>query len=154
MGEEGSSGGNVRYVDSSLERLEVKVTGLNDARYVITANGQALPLQPTGTVGEFVAGVRYKAWNPPSALHPSIGVHAPVTFDIVDTWMHKSLGGCQYHVQHPGGSNPSTFPINSFEAESRRLTRFVRMGHTPGRMDVAAVNVGQEHPFTLDLRRV
>ena len=153
MGEEGSSGGNVRYVDSSLERLEVKVTGLNDARYVITANGLALPLQPTGTVGEFVAGVRYKAWNPPSALHPSIGVHAPVTFDIVDTWMHKSLGGCQYHVQHPGGSNPSTFPINSFEAESRRLTRFVRMGHTPGRMDVAAVNVGQEHPFTLDLRR-
>ena len=127
MGEEGSSGGNVRYVDSSLERLEVKATGLNDARYVITANGQALPLQPTGTVGEFVAGVRYKAWNPPSALHPSIGVHAPVTFDIVDTWMHKSLGGCQYHVQHPGGSNPSTFPINSFEAESRRLTRFVRM---------------------------
>ena len=153
MGEESASGGNVRYVDSSLERLEVKVTGLNDARYVITANGQALPLQPTGTVGEFVAGVRYKAWNPPSALHPSIGVHAPVTFDIVDTWMHKSLGGCQYHVQHPGGSNPSTFPINSFEAESRRLTRFVRMGHTPGRMNVAAVSVGQEHPFTLDLRR-
>ena len=153
MGEEGASGGNVRYVDSSLERLEVSVTGLNDARYVITANGQALPLQPTGTIGEFVAGVRYKAWNPPSALHPSIGVHAPVTFDIVDTWMHKSLGGCQYHVQHPGGSNPSTFPINSFEAESRRLTRFVRMGHTPGRMDVASANVGQEHPFTLDLRR-
>jgi uncharacterized protein (DUF2126 family) len=153
MGEEGSSGGNVRYVDSSLERLEVSVTGLNDARYVITANGQALPLQSTGTVGEYVAGVRYKGWNPPSALHPSIDVHAPVTFDIVDTWMHKSLGGCQYHVQHPGGSNPSSFPINSFEAESRRLTRFVRMGHTPGRMKVAPARVNPEYPFTLDLRR-
>ena len=153
MGEEGSSGGTVRYVDSSLERLEVHVTGLNDSRYVVTANGQALPLQPTGTVGEFIAGVRYKAWNPPSALHPSIQVHAPVTFDIVDTWMNKSLGGCQYHVQHPGGSNPSTFPINSFEAESRRLTRFLRIGHTPGRMVVKAASVNHEHPFTLDLRR-
>jgi uncharacterized protein (DUF2126 family) len=153
MGEEGTSGGTVRYVDSSLERLEVSVTGLNDSRYVVTANGQPLPLQPTGTVGHFVAGVRYKAWNPPSALHPSIQVHAPVTFDIVDTWMNKSLGGCQYHVQHPGGSNPSTFPINAYEAESRRLTRFLRMGHTPGRMVVKPRQVNHEHPFTLDLRR-
>jgi len=153
MGEEGAPGGTVRYVDSSLERLEVFVTGLNDSRYVITANGKALPLQPTGTQGNFVAGVRYKAWNPPSALHPSIQVHAPVTFDIVDTWMNKSLGGCQYHVQHPGGSNPSTFPINSFEAESRRLTRFVRMGHTPGRMNVQPARINPEYPFTLDLRR-
>ncbi len=153
MGEEGAPGGTVRYVDSSLERLEVFVTGLNDSRYVITANGKALPLQPTGTQGNFVAGVRYKAWNPPSALHPSIQVHAPVTFDIVDTWMNKSLGGCQYHVQHPGGSNPSTFPVNSFEAESRRLTRFVRMGHTPGRMNVQPARINPEYPFTLDLRR-
>ena len=153
MGEEGAIGGTVRYVDSSLERLEVSVTGLNDARYVVTANGQALPLQPTGTVGHFVAGVRYKAWSPPSALHPSIQVHAPVTFDIVDTWMNKSLGGCQYHVQHPGGSNPSVFPINAYEAESRRLSRFLRMGHTPGRMVVAPATVNHEHPFTLDLRR-
>jgi len=152
MGEEGAIGGTVRYVDSSLERLEVSVTGLNDARYVVTANGQALPLQPTGTVGHFVAGVRYKAWSPPSALHPSIQVHAPVTFDIVDTWMHKSLGGCQYHVQHPGGSNPSVFPINAYEAESRRLSRFLRMGHTPGRMVVAPGAINHEHPFTLDLR--
>ena len=153
MGEEGAIGGTVRYVDSSLERLEVSVTGLNNARYVVTANGQALPLQPTGTVGHFVAGVRYKAWSPPSALHPSIQVHAPVTFDIVDTWMSKSLGGCQYHVQHPGGSNPSVFPINAYEAESRRLSRFLRMGHTPGRMVVAPATVNHEHPFTLDLRR-
>lgn len=153
MGEEGAPGGTARYVDSSLERLEVSVTGLNDSRYVVTANGQVLPLQPTGTVGHFVAGVRYKAWAPPSALHPSIAVHAPVTFDIVDTWMQKSLGGCQYHVQHPGGSNPSTFPINAYEAESRRLTRFLRMGHTPGRMIVKPGSINHEHPFTLDLRR-
>ena len=152
MGEEGSAGGTVRYVDSSLERIEVHVTGLNDNRYVITVNGRALPLQSLGPVGEYVAGVRYKAWNPPSALHPSIGVHAPLTFDIVDTWMERSLGGCQYYVAHPGGLNYETLPVNSYEAESRRLTRFLRMGHTPGKMQVQPVQSSREFPFTLDLR--
>jgi uncharacterized protein (DUF2126 family) len=153
MGEAGAIGGTVRYVDSSLERIEVSVTGMADPRYVVTVNGQALPLAPTGTAGHFVAGVRYKAWSPPSSLHPSIGVHAPLVFDIVDTWMERSIGGCQYHVQHPGGSNPSTFPINAYEAESRRLARFFRMGHTPGRLRVRQVDVSREHPFTLDMRR-
>jgi uncharacterized protein (DUF2126 family) len=154
MGEENTGGGTARYVDSSLERLEVKVTGLNVSRYVITANGHALPLQPTGEAGAYVAGVRYKAWNPPSALHPSIAVHAPITFDIVDTWMKKSIGGCQYHVQHPGGANPGSFPINAYDAESRRLARFQRMGHTPGVVHVKPAKVSNEYPFTLDLRRV
>jgi uncharacterized protein (DUF2126 family)/transglutaminase-like putative cysteine protease len=152
MGEEGSSSGTARYVDSSLERVEVHVTGLNDNRYVITVNGRALPLQNTGTVGEYVAGVRYKAWNPPSSLHPSIGVHAPLTFDIVDTWMKRSLGGCQYHVAHPGGLSYASLPVNSYEAESRRLTRFSQMGHTPGKMQVAPAQPSREFPFTLDLR--
>ncbi len=152
MGEEGSSSGTARYVDSSLERVEVSVTGLNDNRYVVTVNGRALPLQGTGTVGKYVAGVRYKAWNPPSSLHPSIGVHAPLTFDIVDTWMERSLGGCQYHVAHPGGLSYATLPVNSYEAESRRLTRFLQMGHTPGRMQVSPAQLDREFPFTLDLR--
>lgn len=157
MGEEGAVGGTVRYVDSSLERIEVKVTGLNESRYVVTVNGRALPLQSTGTVGEFVAGVRYRAWQPPNALHPTIGVHAPLTFDIVDTWMNRSIAGCQYHVAHPGGRNYVTFPVNAYEAESRRLARFFRMGHSAGRLQVppATINVpgSREFPFTLDLRR-
>ena len=157
MGEEGAPGGTARYVDSSLERMEVHVSGMNESRYVVTCNGQALPMQSTGTVGEYVAAVRYKAWNPPSSLHPSIGVHAPLTLDIVDTWMKRSLGGCQYFVAHPGGLSYESFPVNSFEAESRRMSRFTPMGHTPGVMVVppATINVpgSKEFPFTRDLRR-
>jgi uncharacterized protein (DUF2126 family) len=154
MGEEGSAGGTVRHVDSSVERLQVKVSGLTPDRYRVTCNGYAVPLQPTGQVGEFVGAVRYRAWHPFSALHPTIGVHAPLTFDLFDTWMNRSMGGCQYHVVHPGGRSHEKFPVNSFEAESRRLARFFRMGHTPGTMIASPPVIEREFPFTLDLRKV
>ena len=154
LGEEGAVGGTARYVDSSLERLQIKVTGLPPDRYTITCNGVPLPLQTTGIAGEFVAGVRYRAWQPPSALHPTIGVHTPLVFDIVDRWMRRSLGGCQYHVMHPGGRSYATFPVNAFEAESRRLARFFRIGHTPGTIEVGEPRIDPEFPFTLDLRKV
>ncbi|MDX1914403.1 MAG: transglutaminase family protein [Methylophilus sp.] len=152
LGEEMSGGGTARYVDSSVERMQLRVRGLTDGRHIVTCNGRPLPLQATGTAGEYVAGVRFRAWAPWSALHPTIGVQAPLVFDLIDTWSSRAIGGCTYHVSHPGGRNYDTFPINANEAEARRFARFWSYGHTPGKMEVQEEIRNPRFPFTLDLR--
>ncbi len=175
LGEELTNVGTARFVDSSVERVQVKVTGLTDDRYVLACNGRRVPLRNTGRHGEYVAGIRYRAWQPPSALHPTIGVHAPLIIDLIDTWSGKAVGGCTYHVSHPGGRSYDVFPVNAFEAESRRVNRYWPWGHTPGSLpvppDLARLaefypegsrlgpmapppeELLKEYPYTLDLRR-
>jgi uncharacterized protein (DUF2126 family)/transglutaminase-like putative cysteine protease len=157
MGEESAGGGQARFVDSSLERLQLKVENFVPERYVVACNQHAIALHPTGTTGEYVAGVRYRAWQLPSALHPRIGVHAPLTFDIIDTWAGRALGGCTYYVAHPGGRAHDDRPRNALEAEGRRGARFFAFGHSPGSLPETVWQQAPHHargfPLTLDLRR-
>jgi uncharacterized protein (DUF2126 family) len=152
LGEEVNAGGTARYVDSSIERMQLRVRGLTNSRHIVACNGRPLPLHPTGIPGEYVAGVRFKAWNPWSALHPTINIHAPLTFDLVDTWSGRAIGGCTYHVTHPGGRSEESSPVNANAAEARRFSRFWDHGHTPGPIIVYKEDLNPSFPMTLDMR--
>jgi uncharacterized protein (DUF2126 family)/transglutaminase-like putative cysteine protease len=161
LGEEAAVGGTARYVDSSTERLQVAVSGFVPERHVLACNGRPVPLAATGTPGNYIAGVRYKAWNPWSSLHPTLGVDSPLSFDLIDRGSRFSLGGATYHVVHPGGRSYDHPPINASEAEARRARRFEAMGHATGMIDLEALDAqltkrsagDDEYPLTLDLRR-
>jgi len=153
LGEQATTAGTSRFVDSSLERIQIKIRGLTNPRYVVTCNSRRVPLHPTGVPGEFVAGVRYRAWQPPNCLHPTIGVHSPLVFDLFDTWNSRSIGGCTWHVAHPGGRSFERFPVNAYEAESRRTNRFQAWGHLGGIWQTPVVEHNPDYPLTLDLRR-
>ncbi|XOV80344.1 MAG: DUF2126 domain-containing protein [Aestuariibacter sp.] len=178
LGEEATGSGTARYVDSSLERVELKISNMMDDRYVIACNGRRVPLQVGDVKGTFVAGIRYRAWQPPSALHPTIGVHVPLVFDVFDTWSGRSIGGFTYHVTHPGGRNFDAYPVNANEAEGRRIARYWAMGHTSAEVPKTAEPaqqvsrqftdhnhrstyqvppqepINKHYPVTLDLRNV
>lgn len=152
LGEEPGGGGTTRYVDSSVERLQVSLAGMTSPRYAVACNGRRVPLQSTRREGEMIGGVRYRAWQPPSCLHPTLGVHTPLTFDLVDLERNRSIGGCRFHVDHPGGLNPSVYPINALEAECRRAARFINHGYTGGILKLQTENLPFENAWTLDLR--
>lgn len=153
LGEEAGAGGTARFVDSSVERVEVRVAGLTPETHAVAVNGIELPMHPTGNNGEFVAGVRFKAWDPSSALHPTVPATKRLTIDLVDRRLLRSVAGCCYFVAHPGGVNYERLPVNAREAEARRRARFWPQGHSQGQLPLHQPPASPEYPFTLDLRR-
>jgi uncharacterized protein (DUF2126 family)/transglutaminase-like putative cysteine protease len=153
LGEEPAGGGTSRYVDSSVERIEVRAEGLVPERHAVLVNGHLLPMRSTGRAGEGAAGVRFRAWAPPRSLHSHLGVHHPLRFDVIDRWASRSLGACAYHVFHPEGRAYTEEPLTRFEAAARRAQRFTTVAPLRAPVLPAPAATHDERPWTLDLRR-
>jgi uncharacterized protein (DUF2126 family) len=153
LAEETTSGGTGRSVDSSLERIQVKVNGLSPAsRYAVSCNGRMVPLHLSEAQHEALAGIRYRARRLSAALHPTIPVHTPLRFDLIDTWKNRSVGHCAYYAGRLDGTLYDSRPADSTEASERRLGRFLI---TPPSEDVIATPPPEKNPIfpmTLDLR--
>jgi uncharacterized protein (DUF2126 family) len=153
LGEEPTATGTSRYVDSSVERIQVRAEGLVPERHLVLINGRKLPLRPTGRAAEMACGVRFRAWAPPHSLHPHLGIHHPLRLDLLDTWGRRSLGACAYHVWHPEGRAFDAPPLTQFEASARRAQRFTREGPLAWPVVPEEAAPHPDAPYTLDLRR-
>jgi uncharacterized protein (DUF2126 family) len=153
LAEETASGGTVRSVDSSLERIQVKLSGFAaESRFAVACNGRRVPLTPTGEHRELVAGIRFRARRLSATLHPTIPVHTPLVFDIIDRWKERSIGRCVYYSASPDGRTYTARPVSATEAKERRLERFQRPGDRLGPMADPKHESNPIFPLTLDLR--
>ena len=119
LAEEAVAGVVTRFIDAANQRVQVELTGLTPTHHILVCNGRRVPLQPTRTRGRFLAGVRYKAWNPPSSLHPTLWPVYSLVFDLLDARTGEVLGGCTWFPARPSlvGFSAAPAPVASGEPE-------------------------------------
>ncbi len=156
-----SSAGTARPVDNSMERIQVRLIGAIGEppqadrlaqRYQVLCNGVPIPLRSTGRVGEYVAGVRYRARPADPSNSPVFSPQVPLTFEVLDTWQRLHLGGAQYHLSSPTGKTYEDLPTSPTEAQARVAERFIPFEGGPWRDKRPPLAIHPDSPHTLDLR--